>query len=362
LAYVGPGIGLVGACDAPDQEVPCHLYRTTDFAHFADATPPPELVGGGLQGGPGFVQAFFLDPEDGWVSTFHGGSAKVSIYRTTDGGSQWTAVQGTTHTENAGAASYVQFLSPTLGYLDTIEPTAPDAELAQTTDGGASWNRVATSNAQMSGGLPLAEVVFLDNRDAIATNDDPADCIHSGRSNVWVSFDGGVDWQTVALPPPAAPTAGTSVCPGVPTVSGTGVVMSADVIGPATASVVFLTSSDHGQSWHPVPGPPVSFTDSSTVDGTERAADPSGAVAADGSWWVMGETPTGGYAVATSADGGARWSVDVPRGLPPSGVLQPIVPIDRYRAWAVIGSGPDTLLFATSDGGATWHQELLPTP
>ena len=191
LAYVGPGVGVVGVGTAGGAPVPSRLYLTEDFAHWRDVTPPQEAVNAEF---PAFEDTFFLDAVRGWVTTFNPARAEVVIYRTVDGGRHWAKLATTDHTVNAGAATRLQFLTASMGYMETLEPTGPVAQLSDTADGGAHWTLRNGTQA-----LPLADVRFIDPAHAIATGphcpslDGPAARIAS-------SSDGGRSWATSLLP------------------------------------------------------------------------------------------------------------------------------------------------------------------
>jgi photosystem II stability/assembly factor-like uncharacterized protein len=70
-------------------------------------------------------------------------TVRVTVYRTSDGGTSWKAASAGGHSMNAGAVDTVQFLTPRLGWLVTQEPTARGATLFRSADGGASWHAVA---------------------------------------------------------------------------------------------------------------------------------------------------------------------------------------------------------------------------
>ncbi|MGH7870007.1 MAG: hypothetical protein ACREP9_20815, partial [Candidatus Dormibacteraceae bacterium] len=323
------------------------MFLTNDFQHFIDATPPAVLTETAF-GYPFFEQAFFLNPYDGWVSTFSSAAAEVDIYRTTDGGSHWTAVSGTGHTASAGGVTYFQFLSPTSGYLDTLQPTGPVASLSASSDGGASWKPVSSSNALQTSSLPLGRATFLDSNQAIVVRDGLACTVGTPGSGVWTSSDRGVSWIPVSLPAPFTPKNDSVACPAIPVVSPNGIIMpTAFVTSDSTAQIGFLVSTSGGDHW-------TILADSAVT--LEASPVPQGAVAPDGSLWVMGELNSGPYSVAISNDAGKHWSDLQPQGLPSGGAVHAVLPFNSQRAWVVADQGPNVLLYTTSDGGKTFSQ------
>ena len=355
LAYVGRGVGVVGTVNEPEGDTAPHLFLTHDFEHFTDVTPPAVRAGPVSDYGA-FEQAFFLNPQDGWVSTFNGGTAQVDVYRTTDGGLSWIAVEGTHHTINAGAVTYLQFLSPSFGYLDNLQPTAPAADLSVSRDGGTSWQRIATGPGPSQ--LPIGRTVFVDASHGVAVAN-ALGCADTSTSNIWTSSDGGMSWASALLPAPFVSSSTVSICPGTPFVTLSGVVVPASLtVSRATARVGFLVSTSEGQSWQAEPGPPVTFEVmfSPSVAGDVGTAAGVSAVAADGSWWVVGRTTSGSDEAWVSEDEGAHWSEGVAQGQPSGGVLPDVIPMTGKQAWLVTNQGPNLRLYATSNGGSTWTE------
>jgi hypothetical protein len=358
LAYAGGGVGIVGMVTEPEGEAAPHLYLTHDFEHFTDVTPPAVLEGS-VSGTGAFEQAFFLNPEDGWVSTFNGASAQVDVYRTTDGGLSWTPVAGTTHTIGAGAVTYLQFLSPTFGYLDNLQPTAPAADLSVSHDGGLSWQPVATSPGPSQ--LPIGRAVFIDASHGVAVANAFA-CGPTSTSNVWTTSNGGTSWAPAELPTPFVPSATVAICPDTPFVAAKGemVVPASLTVTHASAHVDFVVSTDEGQSWRAAPGPPATFqvvSNPSVLGDVGRAA--GGAAVAAGSWWVVGKSTSGSDQVWVTRDQGAHWDASVAQGLPSGGALSDVIAITDRQAWVVTSRGPNAYLYTTSDSGAAWA-ELSP--
>jgi hypothetical protein len=327
LAYAGSGVGIVGIETQPEGAAAPHLFLTHDFEHFTDVTPPA-LLAGPVSDYGAFEQAFFLNPEDGWVSTFNGAAAQVVVYRTTDGGLSWTTVAGTNHTANAGAVAYLQFLSPSFGYLDNLQPTGPAADLSVTYNGGNSWQHIAAGPGPSQ--LPVGRAVFVDASHAVAVAN-ALGCAGTSTSNIWTSSDGGMSWASAVLPAPFVPSSTVSICPDAPFPTPSGVVVPASlIVSRATARVGFLVSTSEGQVWHAEPGPPVNFdvTFSPSVLGDVGTAAGGAAVAGDGSWWVVGRSTSGSDEV---------W-------------------VTNKRAWLVTNQGPNLRLYGTWDGGSTWTE------
>jgi len=356
LAYQSGGVGVVGVSMAPVGDSPPKLFITHDFVHFTNITPADVAAD---PDDPEISDAFFLNPDVGWVSTFAPASAQVNNYETNDGGRSWQKVGGTTHTMDAGGITYLQFLIPSVGYMDTLQPTGPAADLMTTTDGGLHW-KLVVSTYFAPNGLPLAQTHFFDPNDAVAVAGS-FECLESTKG-VEFSSNGGRSWAPASLPMPFVPSSTTSVCPGVPVSGPSGDVMAVASVGQRSTRLGFLTSADMGKSWRLVAVAPSAFTGSG-ARGT-RAFDSSppgafGSVAGDGSWWAVGPLSSGAIAVSISTDHGARWSTSVVRELPTH--LLELVPIDKTHAWIMGQTGPNSGIFQTGDSGKTWTT-LDPAP
>jgi hypothetical protein len=345
LAYEGGGVGIVGVSTAPTGDSPSQLFITDDFVHFTNITPPNIVAD---PDDPEISDAFFLNPDDGWVSTFAPAAAQVNNYETSDGGRSWQKVGGTTHTMDAGGITYLQFLTPSVGYIDTLQPTGPAADLMTTSDGGLEWTPVASTN-----GLPLAQTHFFDPSDAVAVAGS-FECLES-TSGVEFSSDGGTSWAPASLPAPFLPSTTTSVCPGVPVSRASGEVMAVASVGQNSTRLGFLTSADTGKSWRLAAMAPPTYTGSGARGTPAFGSSPPGVfggVAGDGSWWAVGPLSSGAAAVSVTTEDGAHWSTSVVSDLPTN--LLEVVPIDKTHAWIMGQTGPNSAIFQTDDSGKTW--------
>jgi photosystem II stability/assembly factor-like uncharacterized protein len=282
------------------------------------------------QGGP--ADADFTSENTGLVST---GLSDTAFVRTDDGGQSWTRI--TPVDGNAfpifNRVRSVKFVTPLVGYAVSNGGPTP---MAKTEDGGLSWTPLPLTGA---GGAPRA----IDCADANAcvilagqTPDGPGDRL------TWTS-DGGATGTTFT---PAAPLAG--------------LVFSSPtrVIGVGTGGAT-LASDDAGHSFArvgaAVPGDFTGLRRSGDRTLFAFPADGTLARSADGglTWAALGAAPLGrtldvsfanagvGYMLSATGslqrtdDGGASW-----------GVLAGQATGGR----ALLATGPDTLLVATSNG------------
>ena len=110
-------------------------------------------------------------------------------------------------------------------------------------------------------------------------------------------------------------------------------------------------SDDAGATWRAAGGLATSFTPV-LGDAHDGSGPPLGAVAPDGSWWVLGTRSAGPLSVATSTDHGAHWRTAATRGL--TGVPLRLIARSARAAWALVRDGADVRLYATGDRGDTW--------
>jgi photosystem II stability/assembly factor-like uncharacterized protein len=88
--------------------------------------------------------------------------------------------------------------------------------------------------------------------------------------------------------------------------------------------------------------------------------------------WLIVNTRSNGTLLLRTSDGGSTWEIlpradparPVPSSLPSPGGKSGPVFLDTQHGW--IGSGPSTKgqghLYATDDGGKSWHEQALPLP
>jgi photosystem II stability/assembly factor-like uncharacterized protein len=118
-------------------------------------------------------------------------------------------------------------------------------------------------------------------------------------------------------------------------------VLPVTVRGKGRWRIVFHTSADAGDSWHPAaivrPPGPAPFANAST-----------GIVAPD-TWWLASENG----AILSTVDGGTTWRLTQA----PDGVRFAVVePLDGERAWLLGYVAREPALFLTSDHGLAWRR------
>jgi photosystem II stability/assembly factor-like uncharacterized protein len=248
----------------------------------------------------------FTSASTGWAAS------SGALLRTRDGGKSWKAVREFPFTIYVLALSA---LSDDAAIILLADVNSPDQQIARTTDGGATW-------ADVGGPIRMASRLrYFDEMRAVRVN--------LGRAIEW-SKDGGVTWQTAALPAFATPL-------------GLAVDLFDPLNGWASASRL-LRTRDGGETWEAASD--LQFESVDFVSPTEGWAA-----------WTDCGTYTGPCqgVVMHSVDGGATWTEqvrhegsDVPR----------VRFVDRLNGWMTLGQ--DKPVLHTRDGGLTWSAQQFP--
>lgn len=295
---------------------------------------------------------------------------------------------------SASIAPQVYFLDPRQGWVVSQEQSFGTADLFRTTDGGANWTLVTTIDVNKDFGLTLNNEPAADGTRADATLRGqfvfrgtslawfipPGSCVPQGPSfcgppvgslHLFRSIDGGLTWKSQSVP---APLGVSATDPGTMSVKFFNdrqgileLVVNPPVGGGIVEKRFVYTTSDGGITWSsPIAVPQPSFYASMRYIEAEH--------------WVG--WPYGGGLISTS-DAGQHWQV-VPGGVqfgePPApgaglpGQLPADYPlrglygfIDPSHGWALPYQTPTgdpnargLALFVTSDGGVNWHPLSLP--
>ncbi len=295
----------------------------------------------------------FIDANTGWAVGDRG-----VIWHTSDGGTTWQQQQSTTTCNLSG----VFFIDAQRGWAVGGEsrPLQPATRgiVLRTDDGGTTW--LALSQPV----LPrLAGVKFFDRDHGIAFGD----CSSVSPSGVFATRDGGTTWQPLAADGTGSWLAGDFLDADLGAVAGpAGSLANLNrhrvVHSPLAASSqraframklvtptggwaigdggLIMTTHDAGRSWQTPPG---------ELPSTAADYFDFSAVATVGSHvWVAGSP---GSRVFHSPDNGQSWE-SLATGL--TTPLRALTFVDAMQGWAAGDLGN---IFATTDGGRTWHAQ-----
>jgi photosystem II stability/assembly factor-like uncharacterized protein len=317
---------------APSAVVNGHVFVRNAQGAWVEITPKAKI------GAKDLVAANFVTDKTGWVTVGHRSerhSDVVEVYRTTDGGANWSKVTLDQFGSFQLSALQTTFVNAQDGWalvsLSEITNNRPGV-LYRTTDGGANWTRI---QAPVGGALQFMS--------------EDVGWIIGGRVNyvrnlIYVTQDGGQTWVEQRLDLPSG-YANANVMIGAP------VFFSAQV-GTIAVNLekiveIYLTA-DGGRTWTGAYSFPLSPADHLALP----------ILAAHGANALL----TVGSGVYATADSGARWAqVNANANL---GSALTLGLNDGKDGWAVIAKGwcpaqftsrcNNTQLIATRDGGVTW--------
>jgi photosystem II stability/assembly factor-like uncharacterized protein len=353
LDWLSPTTGWVVLTDRQSRSV---LFRTEDGGRHWDRQFATVATG---------ISVRFLDTRHGLLiepPAFPG--ASQSLLRSDDGGDHWSPIELPFAVGTRSVTAF--FLDLDHGWVvagagrsDSVE----DAEIYRTDDGGLDWTSVASVDpiSWVSHGLREQGLKqwlwFRTPRDGWLGSLEA-----DGSASVYVTHDGGAQWRWSPLPePPGGWSAGHALLLEPPRVAttGDGAMMLADTTQPApppgdqparpraAAAMVVYRTLDGGETWRdPVAGP---------AGADPRVTDPLFVDGADG--WLA----AGGEVWRTS-DAGRTW--DRRGRLPPGRLFGDLAPVDGRVALAQSSAGPasgaDWSLVVTEDAGRTWRSLSRP--
>ena len=308
------------------------IYKTTDggasWTGFALGLPSNPYVG---------VSALIIDPVTPSslyaIAGIPGGSA---LYKSTDGAETWTVI-------NPGPI--VRFLALT---PSTLYALINRLGLSRSTDGGASWTAMGLNQDVVALAVAPANSRILYASTSAPIGTPPA---------IYKSTDGGQSWNRLNV---NIPFAGSLV------------------LNPANSSVIYAAnfesgvfkSADAGMSWR----------ESNTglrVSGVELlVSDPADPAT------IYAGGDGGLYKSVDSGGGWTRQAIFLAAGMPPPGLpplppgLTPVPASSSVRSLLIdftnpnilyVGThrtngcfAPDILLFKSTDGGASWSDNITP--
>jgi photosystem II stability/assembly factor-like uncharacterized protein len=294
----------------------------------------------------------FADRRHGWVAGYNCAEAAVYLYRTSDGGRSWQSLGKPATHSCGGGPTYLSFVDAQNGWMEPVSPNGPAGELLGTADGGRTWKQLASGPPGQA--RPPALPCLAPIRFVTRSTGWMARCEDGG---VYSTHDGGRRWSRARIGVSDRADARFDL----PWFAGSSGVVAATIgsrspTEPAgTRAVVFSVTRDGGRDW--------------SVRAARRVAScpltpyftnvwPASVVGPRVWWIVAGRSRP---VVQVTSDGGRRWRAVVARGLPsrPCSVTS-VSAASASVAWVVArGSGADSFLFRTADGGRSWHRVIL---
>ena len=190
---------------------------------------------------------FGLDANTAWVSTApSSGTAGNAVYKTINGGTSW--VKQTVYS-TASFANTVHFWDANTG-ITTGDPVGTKFEVFRTTNGGTTWTAVAGAPDATSGGYGLTGVKYV-NGDNF--------WFGTTTGKIARTTDKGLTWNIYFSP--ALDFGGGAAGGGVDgssaqmafTDANNGILITADnAIAGSTAAVAMYKTTDGGATWNPV--------------------------------------------------------------------------------------------------------------
>jgi photosystem II stability/assembly factor-like uncharacterized protein len=338
MDLVGPETGVVGLYVPSGIGRSAHFVITTNggrtFRPFGPAASNQDV--------PDSV--FFLPgARDGWLLSFPGGGGPDLEYRTRNGGRSWQEFTAPSHVLAAGSTDLVQFVSPASGWMTDIQPTGPVEMLLRSTDGGATWRCIAAFAATKHGcpgTLPELGPVRFERGGAIGW-------LGGGQFStaLYRTSDGARTWQRMHVPAPSGATF------GLPAILGRTIIETATISVGRAFTLMTFASRNNGVSWQPTSA-------LARIAIGSSCADP-----------VAGSFPDASSGWASAFEGGQvviyrRASVRKPWRIVAELARQPhgktdcvqIQAADSAHAWLQVASSAGIAIYATSDGGRSWHR------
>jgi photosystem II stability/assembly factor-like uncharacterized protein len=294
------------------------VYVSADGGSWRNATPRGAIA---PQTAALIDDFAFLDQRHGWLiaSTCDGTGG---LFRTSDGGRNWTKRRFYSHSCTGGANFSLSVLNETTAWVVQNEPTAPAATLAKTTNGGRSWKVVKDR-------LPdLGKITFVS-----------AERGWLAGFRLHRTLDGGRTWSHVSLPAPSA-FAGRLAYLSRPVFFGRRGFLAGEY-EKRRHVIAFYRTDDGGSRWRLL----------ATLAGSGPSPFPQFAVTAASASTVWLFTSGAKPVVSVSRDGGRHWTSN------PS-------PLKFFAPAAISGrvavaSDFQATPYITHDGGVTWSRLLL---
>jgi photosystem II stability/assembly factor-like uncharacterized protein len=292
----------------------------------------------------GIEDVAFPDEAHGWIATYDGGRALVSVYRTADGGRSWRRLGIRATHSPGGGPTYLSFPNTRDGWLEPVSPNGPAGALYRTANGGSIWHLVG--GALGEGGASAC----LNRITAVSATAAWMPCARLLRT-----VDGGGTWHPQALPLPARWRQHATASAGDPRFFGDDGIVPVTVSSHHGKAVLFYATQNAGRTWKLVAAHPTGgFCDRSFLWPSDPRATVS--IASLTAWWVA----SGRHGrIDVTTDGGRRWSSHA-SNLTRWCEISNLTAGSAALAWVTRRVGRGAPLYETRDGGRTWRPVVLP--
>lgn len=230
----------------------------------------------------------------GFIASYGG-----DLYRTFDGGTEWTEISSGFH----GVIRDICFINQNEGWA--IENPSGVNSILHTINGGKDWERIAANDYFSDA------ICFIDEQEGWA----------SGRSEIYHTSNGGRDWE----------------------------VQMSYSLNDQLVDIIFI---DHDHGWALLQTDTIYRTTDGGVSWESIHLDSFGFNEAffidQDNGWIVGYTSN----ILKTNDGGLSWT-DISPG-EKSGEYESVFFVDQFSGWVV---GGDNVILHTDDGGSTWENQ-----
>jgi len=285
----------------------------------------------------GFVRFIAFSPNYATDKTVFAGSFGIyNLYKSTDGGQNWTQIGVNNGLPDGGITSVI--ISPNYATDNTVFADTDYYGIYKSTDGGQNWT-------QLNSGLLNGTVYSV----AISPNYVNDETVFAGTAGagVYKSTDGGQNWTQLNSGLLSADVPSVAISPNY---------VNDETVFAGTNSSVYK-STDRGQNWTQINnGLPYSEGNYSVAISSNYTTD--GTVFVGLSGWP---TPVGA-GIYKSTNGGQNWT-QINNGLPSTAVhytgVSSIAISPNYATDATVFAGTNYGIYKSTDGGQNWTQSGL---
>ncbi|HEY3370465.1 MAG TPA: T9SS type A sorting domain-containing protein, partial [Prolixibacteraceae bacterium] len=129
------------------------------------------------------AQVQFVDESNGWASAFNIQTRTGELYKTTDGGNNWSSIHSLPATDET---TVFYFADPYNGWMTAINDNPPVFQISKTTNGGSTWT------AQYTDTTPNANT--LSSSGAMQFVDSNNGWVVGPNGRILKTTNGGTDW------------------------------------------------------------------------------------------------------------------------------------------------------------------------